>query len=229
MRLERYATTVSSRRALLSTLVALNPDSYASVEMPAKKTEKKEDGKKKANAVHIRSVSNDGASGSGSASGSESESSSETSTKTQVEVPAKEDEQTLPKSPFPEGAIKFLDPILAPGKSRSAWEQAMYEALKEVMSDFFKYAQFPQGQELLLPAKTKEKLCCVKKHEPPEGSTLLPTLSKEWNAKYKEQYKDQFYWKRFIPEGIYVAAIIREKVGLERSARKVGYGPRADP
>ncbi|KAK3954403.1 hypothetical protein QBC32DRAFT_207823 [Pseudoneurospora amorphoporcata] len=143
--LKRYAMTVSSRRALLSTLLALNPDSFG-----------------------------------------------ETAAQTEVTV-KKGAENTSTQSPFPDGTTKFLDPILKPGRARSAWEQATLEALREITPQLF---QSP--------------------HE-------------EWNVRYREQYEGQFYWKRFIAEGISLAASIREQGGLDKSGRKVGFGPRAEP
>ena len=72
LRLERFEVALSSRRALLNTILALNPDTFDSI-----------DGQ-------------------------------------EVDHPR----------PFREGAIKWLDPILARGKSRSDWETATLNLIR---------------------------------------------------------------------------------------------------
>lgn len=77
LRIARYQTTLSSRRALLNTVLALNPDTFS---LPH-------------GAAH-------------------------------------EDRTKLD-----EGALKWIDPILERGSSRTKWEQATLKAMNEAAED----------------------------------------------------------------------------------------------
>ncbi|KAK1781445.1 hypothetical protein QBC45DRAFT_484231 [Copromyces sp. CBS 386.78] len=82
--------------------------------------------------------------------------------------------------------VSAADMILTPSKSRSAWEQATLEALREIMPQFFQSPRFPHDQVTILTPETKANLCRVvveEEEERPRRSTRLPALSEEWNAR----------------------------------------------
>jgi hypothetical protein len=83
---------------------------------------------------------------------------------------------------FQEG-MRWIDPILKESDSRTRWEGATREALNE-SSKF-----------------SLEELATDARH-----CNEANQLSSEWNRKYQGR---ECYWKKFIPEGIYVAAKIR--------------------
>jgi hypothetical protein len=95
-----------------------------------------------------------------------------------------------------EAAIKWVNPILEQGDDRSKWEHATQEAMNEAPREF--------SHEYLA-----SDLCRGIKGN---------FLSSEWNKSYENNY-----WRRFIPEGIYMAAKIRLEANLpERMAPATG-------
>lgn len=128
IQINRFSTRLSSRRALLNTLIALNPDTF-----PWLTEEKCED-----------------------------------------------------RSKFDRGAMRWVDPILAPGTSRSEWEEATREALNEAAE------RYPSDETLLTQMRQDK-----------EGKSLGPA----WNSTYPTGRKN--YWKPFVLEGIYMAAKLR--------------------
>lgn len=162
----KCSATVSTRRALLSTLVALNPESFK-------------------------------------------------------EVAPEEEGQ----AEFPKGTTRWIDPILPTGASRTEWEKAMRKALKQLAPGGWDKDGFEALEHVLEPEMEK-KLCKVEVEEKaigaPQGPDVvknLPALSEGWNEEYMDK---SFYWKRFVPEGIYMAAKIREKGRVQGD--KVGFG-----
>jgi hypothetical protein len=129
IRIERFGTKLSSRRALLNTIIALNPDSFAL-------------------------------------------------------VPSTENDVDWAK--FDRDAMRWVDPILAPGTSRSKWEEATRQAMKEAAQKY--------SNDKLASSMWYDKEANV--------------LGAEWNEQYPS---DSNYWKRFILEGIHMAAKIREE------------------
>ncbi|RHZ62459.1 uncharacterized protein CDV56_107336 [Aspergillus thermomutatus] len=127
-RINRFSTRLSSRRALLNTIVALNPDTFCWL--------------------------------------------------------PKEDREDRTK--FDRGGMKWVDPILAQGPSRSEWEEATREAITEAAE------RYPNDETLVM------QMCHDK-----EGNSL----SSAWNLTYPTERKN--YWKPFILEGIYMAAKLR--------------------
>lgn len=127
IQLKRYTTVLSSRRALLNTIIALNPDTFA------------------------------------------------LSPSTGLED----------RSTFQGGATKWLDRILEPGPSRTKWEHATLEAMNQAPTEFS-----VEGPAVGIKSDV----------------TFLTT---EWNTDYRQDY-----WNKFIPEGMYMAALIREKAKL---------------
>lgn len=124
---KRYTTVLSSRRALLNTIMALNPDTFAM------------------------------------------------SPSTGLED----------RSAFQAGTTKWLDRILEPGPRRTKWEHASLEAMRQAPAPFS-----VEG--------------------PAVGITPDLTFpDTEWKTDYRQDY-----WSRFISEGIYMAALIREKAKL---------------
>lgn len=135
--LERYQTQLSSRRALLNTIIALNPDTFS----------------------WDKSLQ-------------------------------QEDRTKLDRS-----AMKWVDPILATGSSRTEWEDAtriaMDEALQQYPEETLSSSQWQSGK----------------------GDVLLPN----WDNVYPSNKTN--FWKPFILEGIYMAAKIKKEAKL--SGRKV--------
>lgn len=127
--IERYQIQLSSRRALLNTVMALNPDTFA--------------------------------------------------------LPPKAEQEDRTK--LCEGAIKWIDPILERGPSRTKWEEATLEAMNERSQQFP-----PEDWEM------------VEKHK-----SSLPS------EKWKQDYQ-QYYWSPFIHEGIYIAEKIRQEAKLTK-------------
>ncbi|KAI0002609.1 hypothetical protein F4779DRAFT_622243 [Xylariaceae sp. FL0662B] len=125
--MERYQTRLSSRRALLNTVVALNPDTFALLR------------------------------------------------ETQKEDRTKLDDE----------AVKWIDPILERGLSRTKWEQATLGAMNEAAAQ-------ASPEDMEMDAKHRESF-----------------PSEEWKREYQKEY-----WSPFITEGIYMAAKIREKANL---------------
>ncbi|KAL6231300.1 hypothetical protein BDW75DRAFT_47986 [Aspergillus navahoensis] len=131
IRIERFGTQLSSRRALLNTVIALNPDSFAL-------------------------------------------------------VPSTQD---VDWSKFNRDGIRWVDPILAEGNSRSQWEEATRRAMKEAAERY-----------------ENEQLASSMWHDK-QGEML----SADWNSDYSESKN---YWKPFILEGIHMAAKIRQETAL---------------
>ena len=85
--------------------------------------------------------------------------------------------------------MKWIDPILKSDPSRSRWEEATRTAMNEAAD-----RSSVEGLASLLS-------------QGPKGSFL----SSAWNTTYQER---ENYWSKFIPEGIYRAAKIREDTKL---------------
>jgi hypothetical protein len=101
------------------------------------------------------------------------------------------------RTKFQDGAMKWVDRILERGSSRTKWEQATLKAMN----------QAPRQFSLEGPAVNITP------------DTDFP--NKEWKAEYKDDY-----WMPFIHEGIYMAALIREKANLPgRRVRHSNHGP----
>ncbi|KAL4928128.1 uncharacterized protein BDV17DRAFT_101256 [Aspergillus undulatus] len=132
IQIERFGTKLSSRRALLNTIVALNPDSFAL-------------------------------------------------------IPSTENDADWSK--FNRDAMRWVDPILAPGNSRSKWEDATRQAMKEAAEKY-----------------KDDKLASSTWYD--KGGSVL---GEEWNTEYPNSSN---YWKPFILEGIHMAAKIREEAAL---------------
>lgn len=89
-----------------------------------------------------------------------------------------------------------MNPILSESDSRKVWELATREALKEVAS---KLIDLTEGWNL-------------------DGD--FPSTA--WNAQYGRfeadrktgEMKEKYYWRRFIPEGIYLADKIKKEANL---------------
>ncbi|KAL6801456.1 hypothetical protein GGI42DRAFT_326421 [Trichoderma sp. SZMC 28013] len=90
---------------------------------------------------------------------------------------------------FFSGGLKWIDPILAQSQSRSCWEEATLMAMKEA------------GMQPI-----SEVLSHFGNYSP-NG------LSGEWNTKYPINNKEN-YWAKYIPEGIYLAAKIKQEMRL---------------
>ncbi|KAF3925356.1 hypothetical protein ABW20_dc0109857 [Dactylellina cionopaga] len=114
LQMKRYETETSSRRALLNTVMALNPDTFA--------------------------------------------------------------EGTWDQ--LYSGALKWINPILEAGQSRSDWEEATRAAMEEAH------------------LATLDELASATHMDTKEGF-----LSQTWN-----EANERFYWKKFIHEGIYLAS-----------------------
>ncbi|EPS41827.1 hypothetical protein H072_4223 [Dactylellina haptotyla CBS 200.50] len=84
------------------------------------------------------------------------------------------------------GALKWINPILETGQNRSDWEEATRAAMEEAS------------------ASSIDELALGKKVDDAEGF-----LSHTWN-----QANEQFYWKKFIHEGIYLASTIIKEATL---------------
>lgn len=91
------------------------------------------------------------------------------------------------RTKFYDGGMKWIDPILKSGPERSKWEEATLEAMAEVSSNI---------SDANLDSENYR-------------ATNENFLSGEWNEKYKGSY-----WRRFIQEGIYVAAKIKHEAKL---------------
>jgi hypothetical protein len=136
LELYRYQTQVSSRRALLNTLISLNPDTFAETTGP-------------------------------------------------------QGQRTEDRTKLAEQAMRWIDPILKPTEDRTTWETATKEALNEVAGSS-------------LADQTLDVHC----------SKDARYLSADWHSKYKNRRGEDMYWKKFISEGICVAANIRLHAGL---------------
>ncbi len=84
-----------------------------------------------------------------------------------------------------EGAMQWIDPILERGPSRTKWEKATMRAMNEAATQ---NSAEDLGVDMI-------------------SSTSYP--SQEWKQEYQGEY-----WSRFILEGIYMAAKIREQANL---------------
>ncbi|KAF3921608.1 hypothetical protein AA313_de0206613 [Arthrobotrys entomopaga] len=120
--LTRYETQTSSRRALLNTIMALNPDTFAEGSWDELYT----------------------------------------------------------------GAMKWINPILETGQSRTDWEEATRTAMEEASHS------------------TIDDLASSRSPNDEEGF-----LSNTWN-----EANERFYWKKFIHEGIYLASKIIKEADL---------------
>jgi hypothetical protein len=83
--------------------------------------------------------------------------------------------------------IKWIDPILTQSEDRKSWEEATRKAMAEVQAQV-------AGGDFSMPTF----------REHPDN-----VLSSVWNKEYAT-----FYWKRFISEGIYVSAKIKQAAKL---------------
>ncbi|KAJ4171712.1 hypothetical protein NW754_000291 [Fusarium falciforme] len=136
IRVQRYSTQISTRRALLNVIVALNPDT------PPLSTDRK-------------------------------------TTDTQ----------------FDRQSMKWLNPILAESNSRTEWETATLEAMRDALGEL-----------------AAESINWPRLEDPDSG---FPSTS--WNEKYRlynDSDEEVIYWRRFIPEGIYMAAKIKKEANL---------------
>ncbi|RYP37607.1 hypothetical protein DL768_010850 [Monosporascus sp. mg162] len=129
--LRRYRAQLSSRRALLNTIMALNPDTF------------------------LRS-----------------------------EITKQED-----RSSFYEDALKWIDPILARGLSRTRWENATREAMEAA-------------------ARCKPDELTSTTWQSANGDVVSP----EWNRTYHPDKGD--YWRPAILEGIHMAERIKRSARL---------------
>jgi hypothetical protein len=137
IKFERYKTQLSSRRALLNTIMALNPDTFF----------------------------------------------------------WNEDSKQEDRARFSNDSLGWIDPILAQGSSRTAWESATRAAMDEALQKYtIEMLSSPQWQS------NKDNI-------------LLPT----WSSVYPST--KQNYWKPFILEGIHIAAKIKQEARL--SGRKI--------
>jgi hypothetical protein len=132
IRLERYQTQLSSRRALLNTIMALNPDTFS------------------------------------------------------WSKPKQQEDRTK----LCEGAMRWVNPVLAPGYSRTKWEEATRAAMDEAAERY--------SAETLASSMWQSK----KGH----------VLSSKWNDAYPTG--EENYWKPFILEGIHMAAKIKRQAKL---------------
>ncbi|KAN0083796.1 hypothetical protein V8E54_002884 [Elaphomyces granulatus] len=144
LKVERYGTRVSSRRTLLNTIVALNPDTFG----------------------------------------------------------VKDGAPDMAK--FYDQGMKWVDPILKSSDERKTWEKATLEAMKQAQ-----------------PQLAVDNLSSPKFRKHPGNF-----LSSDWNTTYADpndpDNPNKIYWRRFIPEGIYVAAKIKKKAKLpDRKVVKV--------
>lgn len=136
LQLDRFQVQISSRRALLNTVIALNPDTFALAEATTSPN------------------------------------------------------QCIKNRTLSEQATRWIDPILKPSADRTNWEAATLDALKEVatLAADDQVPEFFRGRN---------------------GG-----LSDVWQGKYKTEKGEDKYWKKFIVEGISVAASIRLQAGL---------------
>lgn len=128
IQIKRFTTTFSSQRALLNTIIALNPDTFSF--LPKENCED--------------------------------------------------------RTNFHRDGMKWLDPILAPGSSRSRWEEATREAMNEAAE------LYPDDETLVTQMRQDE-----------DGHSL----GSAWNSTYPNGREN--YWKPYILEGIYMAAKLR--------------------
>lgn len=153
IRLERYQTQLSSRRALLNTIIALNPDTFSWSEPKQQE-------------------------------GSEPK-----------QQEGSEPKQQEDRTKLYDGAMRWVNPVLAPGDSRTKWEQATRAAMNEAAERY--------SAEMLASSMWQSK----------KGDVLSP----KWNDSYPTGKAN--YWKPFILEGIHMAAKIKREANL--SGRKV--------
>jgi hypothetical protein len=136
--ISRYQTQLSSRRALLNTIIALNPDTF----------------------------------------------------------PWNHSTQQDDRTKLYDGAMKWVDPILASGPSRTKWEAATRTAMDEALQQY--------TPETLASSNWRGR----------KGEGLL---SQDWNQAYPFDEKakvNENFWKPFILEGIHMAAKIKKEAGL---------------
>ncbi|EYB23506.1 hypothetical protein FG05_30541 [Fusarium graminearum] len=101
---------------------------------------------------------------------------------------------------FDKGGMKWINPILAESYSRREWEEATRQAI-------------PAALHELSRGFTHDN-----KFRDPDSE--FP--NQEWNEKFRRfipdkdtgKFKEQYYWRRFIPEGIYLAAKIKQVANL---------------
>ncbi|OJD36530.1 peptidase family m3 [Diplodia corticola] len=91
------------------------------------------------------------------------------------------------RTKFSEGAMRWIDPILTRGSSRTKWEDATRTAMDEALLRY--------STESLVSPAWQDK----------DGEVL----GFDWNDNYSREY-----WKSFILEGIYMAAKIKEETRL---------------
>jgi hypothetical protein len=91
------------------------------------------------------------------------------------------------RTKFYHGGMKWIDPILKSSPERSKWEEATFEAMVEVSSNMLDANLISENY------RGMDKII----------------LSGEWNKKYEGDY-----WRRFIGEGIYMAAKIKQEAKL---------------
>ena len=89
-----------------------------------------------------------------------------------------------------EGAMKWIDPILAPSSSRTRWEEATRLAMNEALE---------QLSERELPSDINDNWG--------KGGFL----SSQWSQSHGGK---ENYWRDFIPKGIYMAAKLRLEAKL---------------
>ncbi|KDN68600.1 putative peptidase family M3 [Colletotrichum sublineola] len=110
------------------------------------------------------------------------------------------DKKAIDYTSFKPGVMKWLDHILSESASREAWEQATREAtplaLKELSSNPINSPSFS------------------------DPNSDFPGSA--WNAKYRKfsvnrdagEKNEANYWRRFVPEGIYIAAKIQKEAQI---------------
>ena len=101
--------------------------------------------------------------------------------------PFNEEDNALDMNAFNREGIKWIDPILTQSEDRKSWEEATRKAMVEVQEHL-------AAGDFSMP----------KFREHPTN-----VLSPTWNQEYAT-----FYWKRFISEGIYVSAKIKQAAKL---------------
>jgi hypothetical protein len=100
--------------------------------------------------------------------------------------------------------MKWVDPILKSSDARKKWEDATLEAMRQAR-----------------PRLAVDDLSSPKFRQHPDNF-----LSPDWNTTYADpgdpDNPDKIYWGRFIPEGIYIAAKVKERAMLpDRKVVKV--------
>ncbi|KAI9654121.1 MAG: hypothetical protein M1829_000975 [Trizodia sp. TS-e1964] len=104
------------------------------------------------------------------------------------------------RTKFKGEAMKWIDPILASGSSRTRWQQATQSAMVEVSEQ----CQAEPPLDILAAPEWR-------------SGNADHLLSQGWNDVYPSN--KQNYWKPFIVEGIYMAAKIKQEAQL--SGQKV--------